>query len=526
MSEPAELSIDPELLDRYLNAVQARDTGEQQRLLATCPELAEWSVCLQDLEQLASAIDRPVPEMSLTESAVIGQTFGRYEIVTELGRGGMGIVYHARHVDLGRDVALKMLTAGIYATVEQRRRFLSEARLAARIRHPRIVSIHDAGELQGQLFFTMDLIAGQDLASCLKAGLLPLRSAVELMVTVSLAVQHLHEQGILHRDLKPSNVLIDDDGEAHLMDFGLAHGDDRESSTTATGTILGTPSYMPPEQALGHVRAIDARSDVYSLGAILYELLTGKPPFVGESRIGTLLMVLEREPVRPRIHQPSIPRELESLCLRCLEKDPARRYATAEALAHDLSAWLAGERIITPDDGWLRRVQRTIRRYPAAGYRCVVLLSTLVFVLLRCAFTPDYLSYYQPVILGLISWTGLSVFWEWRGRRSPEEHWIGYAFTLTDTLLLTLLLLMTENVDKATVGAYLFLVSVSGLWLDVMLLRLSGFAALFGYGTLLLLSSNEVPAHVAAIMAVLILSTVAISEFQVRRLKFGQRLSP
>jgi len=526
MTASSELPVDLDLLDRYLNAVQAHDVAVQQQLLADCPALREWSGCLHGLEQLAAVIDQPLPDMPVSESTVIGQTFGKYEIVTELGRGGMGIVYQARHVELGRDVALKMLTAGIYATVDQRRRFLTEARLAARIRHPRIVSIHDAGELHGQLFFTMDLIAGQDLATCLKAGLLPLRDAVQLLSTVAGSVQHLHEQGILHRDLKPSNILIDNAGEAHLMDFGLAHGDDRESAATVTGTILGTPSYMPPEQALGRVRDIDLRSDVYSLGAILYELLTGKPPFVGESRIGTLLMVLEREPVRPRVHRASIPRDLEQICLRCLEKDPARRYATAQALANDLSGWLAGERIVTPEDGWIRRTQRAIRRYPAAGYRCVVLLSTLCCVLLRCAASPAYLSYYVPVILGLVSWTGLSVFWEWRGRRAPEDHWIGYAFTLTDTLLLTLLLLMTENVDKATVGAYLFLVTVSGLWLDVILLRLSGLAALVGYATLLQFSATEVPLHVAAIMAVLIMSTVAISEFQVRRLKFGQRLGP
>jgi serine/threonine protein kinase len=262
--EPAAAGadIDPDLLDRYVQAIQGGDTNEEQRLRAACPALAAWTACLRGLDALASSVAAEAAPVAVTEP-ITGRRLGPFIVGDELGRGGMGVVYRARHEGLGRDVALKLLAAGVYATAEQRRRFIAEARLAARVRHPGIVAIHDAGELDGQLYFAMDLVAGDDLAARLRAGPLPPRVAATIIAAVARAVQHLHDAGILHRDLKPSNVLLDTAGVPHLADFGLARDASTEDAPTATGTVLGTPEYMAPEQAAGRVRGLDARTDVY-----------------------------------------------------------------------------------------------------------------------------------------------------------------------------------------------------------------------------------------------------------------------
>lgn len=530
---------DPELLDRYAVALQAEDVAEQERLLALDPGLTRWKTCLAALHQLAGAVSdvaSRAPQIVTTPESVdatvrisaprpqAGHLFGKFEIEAELGRGGMGIVYRARQTDLSRVVALKLLTAGTYATEDQRRRFLGEAQLAARIRHPHIVAIHEAGELHGQLYFTMDLIHGSDLASLLQSCVIPIRDIVSLMITIAEAVQHLHDRGILHRDLKPSNILIDEAGDPFLMDFGLARGDDSTDDPTMTGTVMGTPSYMPPEQAAGRVRQIDARSDVYSLGAIFYELLCGRPPFVGESRIDTLLNVLEREPLPPRHWNPQLPRDLERICLRCLEKDPDRRYPSAALLSTDLTAWLRGDRISFHQEGWLRRLSRERRRYPAAGYRLAAQLATLLAVVSRVVVAPEAIGYYVPIILGLLIWAGLSIVWEWRSLLSGDAPWTPYAFTLTDVLMLTALLQASAGIETPLVAGYPLLVCIAGLWLNVRLVRVASLAALLGYGCLLLLASTPPLWHVAMIVAVVILSTAAVSEFQVQRLSLATHI--
>ena len=515
-ADPA--SIEPEMLDRYLTALQGGDRDDERRLVAACPALARWTRCLRDLDGLASAIVGADAAPALA-APLSGRQFGSLRIGAELGRGGMGVVYRAHHADLHRDVALKLLTAGAYATTEQRRRFLAEARLAARIRHPQIVSIHDAGERDGQLYFVMDLIDGDDLAARLRQGRLAPREVAGLIAGIARAVDHLHAAGILHRDLKPSNVLLDRAGTAHLADFGLARDDSDDHAATATGTVLGTPNYMAPEQASGRVHSLDARTDVYGLGAILYELLAGVPPFAGETRLVTLLNVLEREPVPPRRLDPRVPRDLQRLCLRCLEKDPVRRPQSAAAVADDLEAWLRGEPIRTGAGGPLHRLSRAIRRYPAAGFRLIGIVGTVAIIAARCLLVPSTFAYYQPVLAGLALWGACCVLWERLGGGHREASWTGYAFTLTDAAFVSALIGRVGGVEGSLVAVYPTLVAAAGLWLDRRLVRTAAAAALTGYAALLAADPAGMQWHVAVIVALLTLCVAAIAEFQIGRLR-------
>jgi serine/threonine protein kinase len=273
-----------------------------------------------------------------------GEIFGKYEILSELGRGGMGVVFKARQTDLHRTVAIKRILSGVVAGHEDLLRFGTEAKAIACLRHPNIVSIHEVGEIDGSAYFSMDYIEGPNLAQRLAEGPCRGKLAACYVAAIGRAVQHAHDHHILHRDLKPSNILLDAEDQPHVTDFGLAKRLDVETGQTQTGAILGTPSYMAPEQAAGQ-KQLTAAVDVYGLGAILYELLTGRPPFRAETPLDTLLQVLESNPAPPRLLNPNVDRDVETICLKCLEKDPRRRYATAQALVEDLERYQAGESI-------------------------------------------------------------------------------------------------------------------------------------------------------------------------------------
>ncbi len=275
---------------------------------------------------------------------LVGQCFGKFHIVAELGRGGMGVVYRAVQLDLQRTVALKMVLGGAVAGPGDLQRFHIEAKATATLGHPHIVRIHEVGEIAGTPFFSMEYVEGPSLAQRLAAGPLPGKVAARYLARVARAIQHAHDRGILHRDLKPSNVLLDAEDQPHVTDFGLAKLLGAEAGQTRTGDVLGTPGYMAPEQAAGH-RQLGPAVDVYGLGALLYECLTGRPPFRAESPLDTLLQVLERDPAPPRLLNPNVDRDLETICLKCLQKDPKQRYASAAGLADDLDRYLAGESI-------------------------------------------------------------------------------------------------------------------------------------------------------------------------------------
>jgi eukaryotic-like serine/threonine-protein kinase len=307
---------------------------------------------------------------------------GRYEVVRELGRGGMGVVFLANDPRLKRPVALKMILAAEYAGPEVRLRFQTEAEAVARLRHPNIVPIYEVGEQDGRPYIALEFVGGGSLNERNRGQPQSPRTAAELVRTLALALDHAHRQGIIHRDLKPGNILLAEDGTPKIADFGLAKfvpTDDPAGVTplglSATGAVLGTPSYMAPEQAGGQVHAVTPATDVYALGAILYELLTGRPPFHGVDPIETVLQVNLHDPVSPRALQHKVPRDLETICLKCLQKDPAGRYATAAALADDLGRHLNGEPVLArPVPAW-ERCWRWLRRRPVVAASLVAVVA-------------------------------------------------------------------------------------------------------------------------------------------------------
>jgi len=268
--------------------------------------------------------------------------FGDYELQEEIAHGGMGVVYRAKQVSLDRTVAVKMMRPGLLATEREIERFRTEARMAASLQHPNIVAIHEIGEFDGLHYFSMDFVEGPNLAELVRKKPLSPAEAARYVQILAEAVEYAHSRGVLHRDLKPSNVLVDALGQPRITDFGLARPIEGEGTTSA-GTIVGTPAYMPPEQASGGSGRPSPASDVYSLGAILYELLTGLPPFRGASQIEVVRKVVDEAPVRPSVVNAQVGRDLEAICLRCLEKDPGRRYGSAGELARDLASFQRNE---------------------------------------------------------------------------------------------------------------------------------------------------------------------------------------
>ena len=299
--------------------------------------------------------------------------FDDYELLNEIGRGGQGVVYRARQKSLNRTVALKVIGVGAWATESHLRRFRREAEAAARLNHPSIVPIHEIGERDGYCYFSMNLIEGGQLDEMIRRNAIPIRRTAELIAKLARTVHFAHEHGILHRDIKPGNVLLDAEGEPHLADFGLARLVETENNVTRTEEVLGTPSYMAPEQASGNNAPLTSATDIYGLGAVLYQLLTGHPPFVGRTTYETVRLVLETEPRQPRLLNPKIDRDLSTICLKCLEKDPQRRYPSALALAEDLGRWLRREPIQARRTAFFIRGRKWLQRNPTAAVAAVSL---------------------------------------------------------------------------------------------------------------------------------------------------------
>jgi N-acetylneuraminic acid mutarotase len=323
-----------------------------------------------------------VPLRDLTSARL--RYFGDYDLLQEIARGGMGVVYKARQISLNRVVAVKMILAGQLASPADIQRFLAEAEAAANLQHPNIVAIHEIGQHEGQHYFSMDFVEGKNLAEiagqCRTSSVEGARRATGYVKTIAEAIEYAHQQGTLHRDLKPSNILIDQFNQPRITDFGLAKRVKSDSDLTISGQIIGSPNFMPPEQAAGRRSEISPCSDIYSLGALLYFLLTGKPPFQGETIHDTLAQVLNAEPKSPRGLNPAIPRDLDTICVKCLEKSPARRYASAKALADDLARYLRGEPVMARPISRPQKLLRMAGRHRLTASLGLALLVLLVWV--------------------------------------------------------------------------------------------------------------------------------------------------
>jgi tRNA A-37 threonylcarbamoyl transferase component Bud32 len=368
----------PERLDdlkRYLQAVGAMesflglDAGADAATVPPAPAGGNG--------EAAEATATLPPAAAQREAAAPWPVVPGYEILGELGRGGMGVVYKARHLKLNRVVALKMVLAGGHAGPDDLARFLAEAEAVAALQHPHIVQLHDFGEHEGLPFFTLEFVPGGSLADKLSVTPLPPQEAARVVEQLARGLHYAHGKGIVHRDLKPANVLLAEDGTPKVTDFGLAKRVEVGTGLTATGAILGTPSYMAPEQAGGHGKRVGPRTDVYALGAILYECLTGRPPHNAATLAETLLQVIGEEPASVRQLQPGVPADLETICHRCLQKEPARRYASAEEVAEDLRRFQAGEPIRARPVGNIERVWRWCRRNPVVAGLLTAVAATL-----------------------------------------------------------------------------------------------------------------------------------------------------
>jgi WD40 repeat protein/predicted Ser/Thr protein kinase len=385
-----------EVIAAYLEAVAAGRNLGREELFAQHPDLAaELAAFFADHDKVKHLAELSPPPAAPAATAAEAPTlapgkraaptpgtlvrpFGDYELLEELGRGGMGVVYKALQVSLNRTVALKMILAGQLAGEADVQRFLREAQTAAGLQHPGIVAIHEVGDYDGQHYFSMDYIEGRSLADLVRDHPLPPAQAARYVRRIAEAVHHAHQQGVLHRDLKPANVLIDSSDQPHVTDFGLAKRLGQDAGLTATGAVVGTPSYMPPEQASGKLGQLGPAADVYALGAVLYELVVGRPPFTAATPVDTLLQVLGEEPVPPRRLQPKLPRDLETICLKCLNKESRKRYPSAQTLAEDLGRFLAGEPIKARPVGRAERAVKWVRRRPVvAGMAAAVALVAL-----------------------------------------------------------------------------------------------------------------------------------------------------
>jgi serine/threonine protein kinase/Flp pilus assembly protein TadD len=321
----------------------------------------------------------PGAKTSVRAIKMLGE-LGDYELLEEIGRGGQGVVFRARQKSLNRIVALKVIGLGQWATPAHLKSFRLEAEAAASLDHPCIVPIYEVGERDGQCYFSMKLVEGGQLDEVVKHTPISTRQAVELIAKVAHAVHYAHEHGILHRDIKPGNILLDTKGDPHLTDFGLARLVESESTVTRTLEVLGTPSYMAPEQAAGNNVKLTRTTDVYGLGAVLYQLLTGHPPFAGGTTYETIKLLLETEPRQPRLSNPKVDRDLSTICLRCLEKDPQRRYSSAVALAEDLERWLKHEPIKARRTGVVARGKKWLQRNPTIAAVAALSLALLAAI--------------------------------------------------------------------------------------------------------------------------------------------------
>jgi serine/threonine-protein kinase len=543
-----------ELLDEYLRRLHGGSGDGRDDLLAAHPELESAVRCLEALEQMAPRPGSSLLDVQLTSGAaatagsddptlsgaaeaahrapdkpISTREFGDYDLLEEIGRGGMGVVYRARQRSLDRIVAVKMILANLWASEDQVRRFQTEARAAASLSHPHIVNIFEVGQVQGQHYFAMQHVAGCSLADRLAEGPMLLEHAVRLLIDVARAVEHLHQHDIVHRDIKPSNILLDNEDCPYVTDFGLAKVCAGDSQRTATGVVAGTPSYMAPEQAWPGQEPVGPQSDVYSLGAILYEVLTGRPPFRADNPIDTLIQVREREPVLPRQLNRRVPRELELICLKCLEKSPQRRYQSAAALADELERFLKDEALLVRPPNPAQRAVRWARRQPALATHLAALAAYWGLEWFDYRVLKLYDSdFHRVVTMVVLAWAACSVLFQ-QLLQSPRWATLAiFAWAFVDAASLLAIVYAGSGVVSPILVGYPLLIAASGLWFRVRLVIFMTALSVLAY-VLLLADLHYHPGryaptdaidpgrHLFFLLALIILG--AITAYQVSRIR-------
>lgn len=454
--------------------------------------------------------------------------FGRYDLMQELGRGGMGVVYRAHEPELDRVVAVKIVAPGHLDSEQHKERFLAEARAAARVQHPNVVRVYEAGDVDGQPYFVMECIDGISLAKRLQKGRMEFAKAAQLLATVARAVHHLHTVGIIHRDLKPSNILLDATGTPFVTDFGVARVQEESSDVTEDGRVAGTPNYMSPEQAKGSWR-LGPSTDIFSLGVILYEILTGRLPFRDATPLETMMRVVEDEATPPHLVDRRVPRELSWVCMRCLEKLPQDRYPTAEAFAEDLDRFLRGEDLEARRPGPLQAMMSWGRRRPALTVRLIALGACAAVAHTDYLLVEQDSKIHYAILSILVLWMVSSAGFYRAIERMPGGNLARVGAVLAEVMFLTAILRIVDAPFTPMVVAYPLIIVASGLWFHEVLVWITTIASCAAYAFLLSDAARRglpipKPDHVAVFGAT-VLALGAAMAFLVSRVRTLTRYS-